>query len=177
MITAASSLVEVAFEVCTAMDGAGFTVVMTGGSAATYHAPDAYQSLDIDFVIHLAGDHGEDALRAIGYVRQGQHYAHQQSPFPIDFPKGPLAVGRDLVSTWLTDRRGKQLLHVLSPTDSCRDRLMQYFAWDDFSGLEQALAVATAQRDRVDLELIRDWSEREGSRAKYDLFVGRLRHS
>jgi hypothetical protein len=51
---------------------------------------------------------------------------------------------------------------------------MAYLAWDDFSALEQALAVATAQRDRVDLELIRDWCEREGSRAKYDLFAGRL---
>lgn len=71
MITATSTLTDVAFAVCTAMDGAGFTVVLTGGSAATYYAPEAYQSRDVDFVITLRGKAGEKALESIGYKRKG----------------------------------------------------------------------------------------------------------
>ncbi len=35
MITETSTLADVAFEVCTALDEAGFVAVLTGGSAAT----------------------------------------------------------------------------------------------------------------------------------------------
>ena len=41
VINASSTLVEVAFEVCTALDASGYTAVLTGGSAATFYAPAA----------------------------------------------------------------------------------------------------------------------------------------
>lgn len=53
MITTSSSLTDVAFAVCTALHRAGYTSVLTGGSAATFYAPTAYQSKDLDFVITL----------------------------------------------------------------------------------------------------------------------------
>lgn len=49
-ISANTPLFEVAMAVCSALDRAGITAVLTGGSAATYYAPEAYQSSDIDFV-------------------------------------------------------------------------------------------------------------------------------
>jgi hypothetical protein len=51
MIEGGSSLVDVAFAVCTALDRDGITAVLTGGSAATFYAPEAYQSEDADFVL------------------------------------------------------------------------------------------------------------------------------
>ena len=50
MITATSTLADVAFAVCTALHTNGGVAVLTGGSAATYYAPDAYQSRDLDFL-------------------------------------------------------------------------------------------------------------------------------
>lgn len=44
-----------------------YTVVMTRGSAATFYAPRAYVSDDIDFVITLKGTGGEDALKQLGF--------------------------------------------------------------------------------------------------------------
>lgn len=60
MITATSSLVDVAFAVGTALERAGITAVLTGGSAATFYAPDAYQSSDLDFLITLPRTGGMD---------------------------------------------------------------------------------------------------------------------
>ena len=174
MISASSTLPEVAFEVCTALDRAGFVAVLTGGSAATYYAPKAYQSKDLDFVLTLRGEAGEQALASIGFKREGDFYVHERSPFPLEFPPGPLAIGEDLVTTWTTVRRKGRVLHVLSPTDSCRDRLASYLFWNDFSGLEQALAVRRAQRARVDLRAVRAWCRREGHEKKYELFSSRL---
>ena len=73
-----------------------------------------------------------------------------------------------------TNRRGDELLHVLTPTDSCRDRLAALLVWNDLSGLEQAIAVCRAQWKQIDLDVIRDWCERERGAEKYELFASRL---
>lgn len=70
-------------------------------------------------------------------------------------------------------KRGSEVLHVLSPTDCCRDRLASYLFWNDFSGLEQALGVAAAER--IDLDVIEKWCKRERQSKKFALFAERLR--
>ena len=174
MIRPSSTLTDVAFTVCTALHRAGYTVVMTGGSAATFYAPRAYLSDDIDFVITLKGTGGEDALRQLGYHRKGDYYVHASSRFPLEFPPGPLAIGDDPVDSWKTFRRKKQLLHVLSPTDACRDRLASFLFWNDFRGLQQALDVCQAQRKRIDLDVVRKWCSREHQTEKFQFFKQRL---
>ena len=177
MITASFTLTDVAFAVCTALDSAGFIVVLTGGSAATFYAPDAYQSLDLDFVVTLAGDAGEQALLSLGYVRKSDFYKHPSSPYPLEFPPGPLAVGDDLITRWETAKRPGEILYVLSPTDSCRDRLASFLFWNDFSGLEQALAVVRARPMEVDLAAVEAWCRRENQLQKFLLFTSRLNPS
>jgi hypothetical protein len=170
-----SSLVDIAFEVCTALDKVGVTAVLTGGSAATFYAAGAYQSADLDFVITFQGQaDGASALSELGFEQAADYYRHPSSHFPLEFPPGPLMVGDDLIETWRTERRSDQVLHVLTPTDSCRDRLAALLFWNDRSGLEQALAVALAQRKEINLDKIRDWSQRENADEKFRLFERRL---
>jgi hypothetical protein len=100
-INAKTPLFEVAIAVCTALDRTGVTAVLTGGSAATYYAPEAYQSSDIDFVaVRFGTTHPREAvdrqLGAIGIRVDKDCYRHPESPYPIEFPPGPLAVGRVL---------------------------------------------------------------------------------
>ena len=175
MITATSTLTEVAFEVCTALDKKGFTAVLTGGSAATYYAPEAYQSRDLDFVLTFRGTDGEQALKDLGFRRKGDFYVHDVSPLPLEFPPGPLAVGEDHITRWSTVRRRKQVLHVLTPFDSVRDRLASYLFWNDLAGLEQALAVHRAKRRSVRLNRLAAWCRREGHGKKFELYEERYR--
>ena len=163
MIHSGSSLIDGAFVVCTAFDAAGFTAVLCGGSAATYYAPDAYMSADDDFVLTVELPRREISaiLAPLGFRVSGRIYVHDAVVWTVDFPRGPLAIGRDIVTTWITEHRGDEILHVISPTDSVRDRFMHYFAWNDYSGLTQAVAVARAQRVRVDLEAFRVWADAE----------------
>ena len=149
------------------------TAVMMGGSAATYYAPEAYQSKDIDFIITMHSPGGQDALAALGYRPSGDYYLHAESPFPLEFPAGPLMVGDERIERWDTSRRRDEVLHVLTPTDSCRDRLAAFMFWNDFSALDQALAVYGARRDDTDLKLIGRWCRRAGHADKYDLFLMR----
>ena len=176
MIKDRSSLTDVAFTVCTALWRVGITGVLTGGSAATFYAPEAYQSVDLDFVITLRGDDGgANALRSLGFELHGQFYRHPKTRFTLDFPRGPLAVGDELLTKWSTARRDAERLFVLTPFDACRDRLASFLLWNDFSGLEQALAVFRAQRREISLKLIREWCVRERQAEKGELFTARAR--
>jgi len=174
MISQSSTLIEIAFEVSTALNDIGITAVLTGGSAATYCAPHAYQSADLDFIITFRGSQrGEEALSHLGYQRTNDYYKHPDSKFPLEFPPGPLSIGDDEVESWDTIQRKELQLHILSPTDCCRDRLASFLFWNDFSGLEQALAVFQAQKADINLEEIEKWCERENSAQKYELFLRR----
>lgn len=179
MIRRDSTLREVAFEICTALDHIGVRAVLTGGSAATVYAPRAYQSRDLDFIVqfHAQAAKPGDALKALGYTLHGQTYEHACNPLTLDFPKGPLMVGGDYLPKWSTMRKGRKILHILTPTDCCRDRLAAFLFWKDFSGLEQALAVARTHRTKVNLKAIRDWCLREGEPERFAEFERRLRKS
>ena len=121
---------EIAFEVCTALARTGTTAVLSGGGAATLYAPSVIQSYDLDFIITLFQEGGAPgtALEALGYRLAGHHHEHAASEFLVEFPPGPLAIGDDLITDWDILRDGDRLLHVLSPRDSCRDRLAAHEA-------------------------------------------------
>ena len=156
----------------------GVTAVLTGGSAATYYAPEAYQSADIDFVVVVFEaedpDNVEHELETLGYRRKRDHYRHESNPYSIEFPAGPLAVGGDLIREWRTEQIPGGILHVLDPTDCCKDRLAAFFHWNDRAGLTQALAVYAVEGEQVDLEEIEAWAMREGAADRYAEFVRRV---
>ena len=137
--------------------------MLCGGSAASYYAPEAYMSADDDFVLTVSLTRSEISavMQPLGFREQGRIYVADGLAWSADFPPGPLAIGRDIVRSWDTVRRGNEVLYVITALDAVRDRFMHYFAWDDYSGLMQAVAVAKAQRDRVDLDSFRAWTDAE----------------
>jgi hypothetical protein len=171
-ISHSSSLPDVAFIVCSALDKAGIVAVLTGGSAATVYAPHAYQSHDLDFIVQFRtpGSNANDILESLGYSLKVDHYVHGENPLLLEFPSGPLAVGRDLIKKWDTLRRENYLLHIINPTDSCRDRLSGFLFWNDRGSLEQAVAVAAADEQRVDLDAIRTWCSNENCQDQFSEF-------
>ena len=178
-----ASLVDVAFAACTVLERARETAVLCGGSAAAYYSSGHYESLDLDFVVQIgAAPHVVDrALATIGYTHSAEGYfRHPALKYVVEFQVGPLAVGREAVTAWRTNRRGEELLHVLTPTDVVRDRFLHYWAWGDQTALDIALEIVRA-RDDIDLDAFRAWTERESEtdgsydRARVERFL-RLVH-
>jgi hypothetical protein len=164
MLDESSSLADVAFAVCTALHDNGLTAILCGGSAATFYSGGGYQSLDADFVFRADAPGGlvDASLSNLGfsYDRAG-YYRHPQSAFTVEFPRGPLAIGRDIVETWTTIERGDQRLYIITVTDCVRDRFLHFWAWNDRSALDAALAVAARNRSAFDLSAFLRWIERE----------------
>lgn len=171
LIAPDATLREVAFAVGTALDGEGIYAVLCGGSAATFYAPDVYQSDDLDFVLTFGTDAAsvKRALAALGYSFKDSLFVHPHSHFTVEFTKGPLSIGAEVVREVATVREGDQVLHIVTATDAVRDRLNKYAAWDDFSALKAAVGVAVEQD--VDLAEVRAFMHREGQgvfRARFE---------
>ncbi|MEZ5314062.1 MAG: hypothetical protein R2862_10650 [Thermoanaerobaculia bacterium] len=152
----------------------GIKAVLTGGACAGIYSGGIYSSQDVDFVLEGRVDLRRlDAVMAsLGFARIGNRYEHAESPFWVEFPRGPLGVGADLDIQPVPLRSSNRTTLALSPTDSCRDRLAAFFHWSDRQSL--AVAVEIAHRNEVDLARIRRWSESEGHPARLEEFEREL---
>ena len=128
-----SGLADVARCVATALRSAGIRAVLTGGACASLYTRGGYQSSDLDFVIQNAVSETQldKAMNSIGFERVGNQYEHPEAPFFIEFPAGPLEIGGDLRIQPVEYKIKRTVVPALSAADSCRDRLVAFYHWDD----------------------------------------------
>ncbi|MDQ6893713.1 MAG: hypothetical protein M3167_13650 [Acidobacteriota bacterium] len=175
ILTASSGLKTVLQEVALALTKAGIRAVFTGGSCATLHSGGVYQSEDLDFILKVTPTVAQldAAMSSIGFQRKSNLYEHSDVRFFVEFPSGPLGIGRDLQIKPVRERVGRASVLMLSATDSCRDRLAHYFFWKDRQALETAVAIAL--RKRVGLSRIRAWCVAEGALSEFEDFSKELK--
>lgn len=174
-ITKRTPLRHVALAVGRALAGEGIRAVLTGGACASIHSEGRYLSADVDFVLdgYVVVADLDRAMAKVGFYRDANRYLHPRSPFWVEFPRGPLAVGGDLDVRPIRLEDGSEASALaLSPTDSCRDRLAAFYHWNDRQSLGVALEIAT--RHDLDLERIRRWSAREGHAMRFEEFLSDL---
>ena len=165
------TLVDVAFSVSTALARAGERVVLCGGSAATFYAPEVYESRDLDFVVTFGARARtfHAALGPLGLTRRPEGlYAHPTIPYTIDFLPGPVAIGEETITQFHVARRGDQELRVLTLMDVIRDRLLHFWAWGDQRALRVAAAVARVRAAEFDRAAIAAWTEALAGRPGYE---------
>ncbi len=166
-----SDFVDLAFAAGTLFSDRGIVAILVGGGAATFYAPEAYQTRDLDFVFQfgLTGLRQAD-LASIGFSETKTRgvFAHPELPFTLNCLEGPIAIGDELLHGWAIQTRGSQTLNVLHPIDCVRDRLAAAIYWNDLSSIRQAAAVANHQA--IDHDAIRSWCEREASPRTFELF-------
>jgi hypothetical protein len=179
VITKKSTLRDVAFAVCTALAKRDLTVVLVGGSAATYYSGGGYQSYDADFVciFYVDRERQGEVIRtmgSLGYRPRDNLFVHAVNPYTVDFPRGPIGIGSQLVTRWETIHRGTETLHIVTPTDCVCDRLAKYYFWNDLSALGAAKSVFQKVKSQVNLERVRAWSAAEGESQKFELFQSEI---
>lgn len=170
---------EAASCVGAALKAADIRAVLTGGACASLYSGGRYQSADLDFILEsgVPVERLDKALAAVGFARKGHHYEHPTAPFSVEFPAGPLAIGKDFRIEPVEYRIRRTMILTLSATDSCRDRLAAFYHWGDRQSLKAAAMIA--RRHKVNLALLRRWSRQEGAVAfgEFLALVRRARRS
>ena len=155
---------EIAFEICSAFDRANVCGVLVGGGAAAFYAPNAYETRDLDFVLHLElfGIPNRSILDDLGFTqtRTSGTYAHPEIRYTLEILPGPLGIGDEILETFETFREGDRVLHIISPTDSVRDRLAHAIHFRDLNAVKQAVEVAKVQV--IDQDKVRTGCRSEG---------------
>ncbi|MEW6388714.1 MAG: hypothetical protein AB1491_14470 [Thermodesulfobacteriota bacterium] len=160
------SLGELAAFISSHLSRHGIEVVLSGGSCVTIYSQDQYVSLDLDFIERFAPRKKlREALAEIGFFEEARYFKHPDTKFFLEFPKGPLAVGREPVREVISLEFSTGPLKIISPTDCVKDRLAGFYHWQDRQCLEQAILVATTQE--IDMGEIERWSKVEGKLGEF----------
>lgn len=148
----------------------GIAVVLSGGAAVAIYSDHQYVSKDIDFVARFTLNHRavRSAMQELGFEREGNYYFHPDTAYFVEFIYGPPSVGDEPIGEIRERRIGAGSVRIISPTDSVKDRLVAYFHWGDRQALEQALLVA--KTNAIDLDEVKQWSIKEGSKKEFEEF-------
>ncbi len=152
---------ELAAHISSHLRERGIDVVLSGGSCVAIYSDGKYVSKDLDFIETRFARRTEirDAMGEIGFIPENRLFIHPDCDYLVEFPSGPLAVGKEPVARIDEIKFSTGILRILSPTDCVKDRLAAYYHWNDLQSLEQAVLVTEA-RD-VDLKEISRWSAAE----------------
>ena len=158
---------EVAAYVAEHLRQCGINVVLTGGSCVTIYTDNRYQSYDLDFIEEGRAGRKKISLvlKKIGFKERDRYFTHPDTPFFVEFPAGPLAIGDEPIHDVAQLEYATGTLRLLTCTDCVKDRLAHYYHWKDRQCLDQAVMVAAGSE--VDLEEIERWSRHEGMEEEF----------
>ena len=168
------SQAELAAFIQDSLDKKGIPVVLSGESAASFYSNNKYVSKDLDLINTDFVRRGKikSVMEMLGFQEQGRYFVHPDTEFFVEFPDGPLSVGKEPVKEVSEFELATGTLRVVSATDCVKDRLCAFYFWKDQQGLAQAVLVAESQN--VDTKEINRWSKAEGKEQEYELFKKRL---
>jgi len=165
-ITEQLTVEEVAAVVSDALENAGITAILSGGSAVTIYSHNQYLSRDLDFVTSAMVADLKPVLEHLGFEHTGvpklSQFSHPKVEWYVEFPPSPLTFGHLHVNP--TDCDVIELpvgkLRIITPTQSVMDRLAAVYAWNDVQSRDQAILVAVNQD--IDWEVLELWFADEG---------------
>ncbi|NGX60303.1 MAG: hypothetical protein KR126chlam3_01474 [Chlamydiae bacterium] len=131
-------------------------------------------SYDLDFVIYDDTKLIKKILSDIGFKYKGRYFIHSKCPFFVEFVSPPVAVGNDPIKAFDLLKTPLGKIKLLSPYDCLRDRLASYFHWDDLQALDQAILVYEKNKKKIDLEHLKQWSQREKNLRKFNHFLEKI---
>jgi hypothetical protein len=152
----------------------GVDAVLSGGACVTIYSQNQYFSPDLDFIESGGTSRRKlkNLLGKLGFFEERRYFKHPETDFYLEFPTGPLAVGREPVKETVMRSFATGDLKMISPTDCVKDRLAAYYHWGDRQSLEQAILVV--RENPVDLREVERWSEAEGNLAQFQDIKHRL---
>jgi hypothetical protein len=154
-----SSLKEIATLVCSRLEADGISVVLSGGAAVSIYSDNKYESYDLDFIPIGLARRVDLTMKALGFECKQRHWVHPRTPYWVEFPAGPVAIGKEVIHDFAELRNRAGVLRILHPTECVMDRLTWYFHNTDRQCLEQALQVA--RRHPINLARIGRWAAGE----------------
>ena len=170
MISAKTTLTDLAVIVSTALERRDIVATLSGGAAVSIYSDNRYVSQDLDFVTVARLDELKAALEPLGFEHTGSPrlsvFDHPKTKWYLEFPAAPISFGGTYIdpSKCALIDTGVGKLRIITPTHSVMDRLVAAASWSEPQSLEQALLVADLQKNKIDWEQLDEFVIHEGIR-------------
>jgi hypothetical protein len=182
LIRAGSSLSDVVLVIATALNKEGICAVLTGEGAAAMHTPGGQlgSRLNYSLTSPATASRLASAIRHLGFEPADDgHYRHADINVVLELIQTPLTIGRStVVAQTLQLRHG--FVRILSPTDCCREQLLQWQAAEQ-AGPGMQRAVNLAKQCEINMPDMRVWMRQEGLSSLWPgfkkLVEGNARHA
>lgn len=169
-------ILELGSLVCSELEKHDVHVVLSGGACMELYSK-KFSSYDIDLIERYSSQHKKitQVMIALGFVLKDKYFKHENNPYMIEFPTGPVTVGDEFVKEVAVIETDFGCLKLLSPTDCVKDRLCAWIYHYDDECLDQAVDVA--KNNAIDYENLRTWAESEAGNSMkngYQKFIYEL---
>lgn len=149
----------------------GIDSILVGGGCVSIYSRNRYESYDLDYVTHEDMKTVEQALIKLDFIKNGKYFSHSNCDYFIEFVSPPVSIGDEAIHKFEYHKTSLGTIKMLTPTDSVKDRLAGFYHWGDKQSLDQALMVYRAMPNKIDIDEIKRWSDREGYLQKYETFI------
>ena len=170
------SIQELAALICENLKKEGLQATLSGGACAEIYSNAKHVTGDLDFVVNYFWPKNDaiidKVMLALGFQRKGRIFINASVAYSVEFPPGPLSIGKEYQIKPIELKMETGNLSILSPTDSAKDRLTGYFYGNDAQCLEQAIMICRI--NKVNMSEIRRWAKNENQPAKFKEFEKRI---
>lgn len=170
-------IIELAVIVAQHLQQRGVDVVLVGGLAVEIYAENLYLTKDIDMVNtnYLKPSQLHKVMAELGFYKQGRVYAHATTDITVEFPSGPLAVGRNLIKNTTFVQVANGTIPILYASDVVKDRLAAFIHWQDKQSLVQAMSIML--KHNLKPAELKTFCESEGDEKSFRLLDVFFRHT
>ena len=168
-------LSQVAALISSTLDKYGCDPVLIGKACAAIYGGSSIKPKIIDFVVREYNiENVAQAMKGIGFSKVGHRtFASKRCPYEVFLSTYPITVGDDVVGEVRVMKTARGPLKLLLPTDCVRQRLSMYYRWGDKEALDDAIKVG--RRKKVDLKLVKRWSDWEWASERFAEFLHLLK--
>lgn len=136
-------IIELAVIVAEHLQQRDVDVVLVGGLAVEIYAENLYLTKDIDMVNtnYRKPSQLHSVMGELGFHKQGRVYVNNTTDITVEFPSGPLAVGRKFIKSTTVVQVARGAIPILHAIDVVKDRIAAFIHWQDKQSLIQAMGV------------------------------------
>jgi hypothetical protein len=136
--------------------------VVVGGTAEDFWTADSYHETDLDLVTWTPSTQEQDALKDLGFMKDGRHWVHEASGVPVEIRESRL---KGDLSRVHREQKDPGIVAIISVEDLYLDRIRQSTMDPEDASLQtfnSAVAIAAANFIEMDWGYVDEAIDAEG---------------
>ncbi len=163
------SFVDFAAFLSSALLKQGIRTTLVGPACFSIYTNDPSPSPKLHLITFEGMKGVSETFKNLGFKIKGRSFKRDDCRWSVEFASPPVSVGHEKVEKFEYLKTPLGTIQMLTALDCVKDRLINFFHWDDNEGITQAGEICNT--NSIDLKEVEIWSKNEGFHDKFKEFV------